>query len=346
MNKLNGCFPSLPFLLTSAILFCSLSTPARAQDDGARAYWKAREGTHVFSFQYLPAFMDAEGSQAFAPGQYVYPNSNIDANVVMATYGYHFTLPWVRRPSVFAVNVIGGKVGLDVDTTLPPDFLPPDIAPGTAFSQSSAGFGDPSTQLTVNLFGTPPLKSNVDLLNYEPTWTADLAGLLSFPIGAYKDDKLVNIGQNRWYGRLALPLKYHFRVFAPGRMSSFEVTPSVWLFGENDNFLGQKLENDPLWSVEAHLTHDFTPTFYGSLDLLYQNGFQSRVDGNSVGEKLEIGSIGFTLNYQVSDNAGIRTSLNSNVFGDDNLNTFVLRLQFSYAWNAPSENAKRLEHGH
>ena len=54
MKKLNGCFPLLSFLLTSAILFFSLSTPARAQDDGARAYWKAREGTHVVSFQYLP----------------------------------------------------------------------------------------------------------------------------------------------------------------------------------------------------------------------------------------------------------------------------------------------------
>jgi hypothetical protein len=346
MNKLNWCFPSLSFLLTSAILFCSLSTPARAQDDGARAYWKAREGTHVFSFQYLPAFMDAGGSQAFAPGQYVYPNSNVAAHVVMATYGYHFTLPWVKRPSVIAVNVLAGSVGLDASTTLPPDFLPPGTAPGTAFSQSSTGFSDPNTQLTVNLFGTPPLKSNVDLLNYEPTWTVDFAGLLAFPIGTYKGNKLVNIGQNRWYGRLALPLKYHFRVFAPGRMSSLEVTPSVWLFHENNDFFRQKLENDPLWSVEAHLTHDFTTTFYGSVDMLYQNGFQSRVNGIGVGEKLEVGTIGFTLNYQVSDNAGIRTSFNSNVFGDNDLNTLVLRLQFVYAWNAASENAKRLEHGH
>jgi hypothetical protein len=345
MNKLNGFSPLLPILLTSTILLFSLSTPARAQDDGARAYWKGREGTHVISFQYLPMFMDAEGSKAFAPGQYIYPNSKIDAHILMASYGYHFTLPWVKRPSVISVNVVGGKIGIDVDTTTaPPELVPPGADP--AFSQSSAGFGDPNTQLTVNLFGTPPLKSNVDLLNYEPTWTVDFAGLLAFPIGTYESDKLVNIGQNRWYGRLALPLKYHFRVFAPGRMSSFEVMPSVWLFGENDNFLGQKLENDPLWSVEAHLTHDFTTTFYGSLDLLYQNGFRSQLDGANVAEKLEIGSIGFTLNYQVSDNAGIRTSFSSNVFGDGDLNTAVLRVQFTYAWNAPSENAKRLEHGH
>ena len=122
--------------------------------------------------------------------------------------------------------------------------------------------------------------------------------------------------------------------------------PSVWLFAENDNFLGRKLDNDPLWSVEVHLTHDFTPTFYGSLDLLYQNGLQSEINGSNAGPKLEIGNIGFTLNYQVSDNVGIRTSFSSNVFGEDKLETAVLRLQFVYAWNAASENAKRLMHGH
>ena len=345
MKKLDGSAPLLAFFFTPAILFLfSFSAPARAQDDGARAYWKTREGTHVMSFQYLPMFIDAGGSKAFAPGQYIYPNSKIDAHIVMASYFYHFTLPWVKRPSVFAVNVIGGSVDATIKN-LPPEFpLPPDVD-RTEFSQSSAGFGDPNTQLTVNLFGTPRLKSNVDLLNYEPTWTADLAAMLAIPIGEYETDKLVNIGLNRWYGRLALPLKYHFGVFAPGRMSSFEVMPSVWLFGENDNFLGKKLENDPLWSVEAHLTHDFTPTFYGSLDLLYQNGFQSQLDGADVGGKLEIGTIGFTLNYHVSDNAGIRTSFSSNVFGDDDLKTAALRVQFIYAWHAASENTKRLQ-GH
>jgi len=66
------------------------------------------------------------------------------------------------------------------------------------------------------------------------------------------------------------------------------------------------------------------------------------LDGTDAGGKLEIGSIGFTLHYHVSDNVGIRASVNSNVFGDDDLNTFVLRLQFIYAWNAASENSKRL----
>ena len=62
MKKLNAYFPLLAFLLAPAILFFSFSTPARAQD-GPRAYWKARAGTHFISFQYLPTFIDAEDSE-------------------------------------------------------------------------------------------------------------------------------------------------------------------------------------------------------------------------------------------------------------------------------------------
>ena len=342
MKKVNRylCFPPL-LALAIALWF---NVPAFAQDDGARAYWNAREGTNVVSFQYLPMGISAFGSTAFAPGQFIYPNSDVDANIFIGTWAHHMTL--LKRPSALAVNIIGGNVGVNVNTNVPPQFVPPDttvIAPGTAFGHSSSGFSDPDMQLVFNLFGTPPLRSGVDLLNYEPNVSLDVAVMLAFPIGEYENDKLVNIGLNRWYGRVALPFKWHFGVFSPGYMSSFELIPAVWLFAENDDFLGKKLENDPLWSLEAHLTHDFSPSFFGSLDMLYQNGFQSKIDGDDVGENLEIGNLGFVLNYHVTDNVTTRAGFSSNVFGDDNLETSVIRLQFVYAWHPASENMKKLQ---
>ena len=183
-------------------------------------------------------------------------------------------------------------------------------------------------------------------MNYEPTWTLDAAVLLAFPIGEYDDDKLVNMGLNRWYGRLAFPFKYHFGVFSPGYMTSLEIIPSVWLFAENDDFVGQKLENDPMWQLEAHLTHDFTRSFFGSLDLLYRGGFQSEINGVEAGDELNIGNLGFTLNYQATDNLTIRTSYSSNVFGDNDLNNSLIRVQFVYAWHRLMENMKKLKRGH
>ncbi len=333
----------LAFFATLAIIL-SFSGPALAVDDGARAYWKMRDGTQVVSFQYLNLNMQASGTQQFAPGQYIYPNADAEANVFIATWARHMTL--LNRPLSLAVNLVGGSVDVDVNTNVPLQLVPTGMTPGIAFSQSASGYADPTIQLDVNLFGTPPLKSGVDLLNYEPTWTLDLAMMLGFPIGKYDDDKLVNLGQNRWFGRVAVPLKYHFGVFAPGYMSSLELIPSVWIFAPNNDFINQKLENDPLWQVEAHLTQDFTRSFFGSLDLLYRRGFQSEIDGVDVGDELDFGSLGFTLGYHITDNLGIRTGYSSNVFGDSDLDTSMFRLQFVYGWHKATEAMKKLLKGH
>ena len=64
-----------------------------------------------------------------------------------------------------------------------------------------------------------------------------------------------------------------------------------------------------------------------------------------MGEELDVGNIGFTLNYKATDNLVIRTSYMSNVFGDNDLDNSILRIQFVYAWSSPAENAKKLMKG-
>jgi hypothetical protein len=331
-------------VITTILTF---SRPALAIDDGARAYWKGRDGTQVVSYQYLRLDIDASGTQQFAPGQYIYPNADIETDLFLLTWSHHLTLPLINRPSSLSLNLAGGDVDVDVNTNLIPGrFLPVNVASGSSFNQSSTGLTDPSIQLDVNLYGTPPLKGVYDQLNYEPNLTVDFAVMAAFPIGEYEDDKLVNIGQNRWYGRFALPLKYHFGPFSRGHMTSLEVIPSMWLFAENDDFIERKLENEPLGQVEAHLTHDFTPTFFASLDMLYRYGFQSKIDGVEVGDDLNIGNLGFTLNYQATDNIAIRSGYSTNAFGDDDLDNSMFRIQFVYLWHRITENAKKLKRGH
>lgn len=319
-----------------AVIFLSFGSPASAVDDGARAYWKARDGSHVVSVQYLFLDMQANDSEMFDPSHFIYPNSDAEADLFLASYAHHLTL--FGRPSTLSLNLIGGNADVDFNT----NFLPSGGPSGASFSQSASGFGDLTVQFDVNLFGTPPLLSTVDLLNYEPTWTIDAAVLLALPIGQYDDDKLVNMGQNRFYGRFALPMKYHVGTFAPGHMTSIEVTPSVWLFAQNDDFVGQELENDPLWQIEAHVTQDFTRSFSGSIDLLYRRGFQSEIEGVKMGDELEVGNLGFTLNFQMTDNAAIRAGYSANVFGDSDLDSSVVRLQFVYGWHRLTENIKKL----
>jgi hypothetical protein len=340
VNRHNSLW-GLLITLSTILLF---SGQALAVDDGARAYWKGWDGINGVSFQHLRLDLQASDSQQFAPGQYVYANADIEGSIFITNYLRHLTL--FNRPSSLLLAVIGGNIDVDVNAKAPLAFLPPSKTPGVAFNQSSTGFADPSAQLVVNLFGAPPLKANFDLIDYEPTLTIDAAVMVGVPLGEYENDKLVNLGLNRWFGRIAFPVTYHFGVFTPGYRKSLELIPSVWIFGENDDFMGQKLENDPMWQLEGHLTNDFTPNFWGSLDMLYRSGFQSEVNGVVAGEELEMGNLGVTLNYEVNDNFSIKTGFSSNVFGDDNLDSSMVRLQLVYGWHPSMENIKKLQHGH
>ena len=45
-------------------------------------------------------------------------------------------------------------------------------------------------------------RTSPDALRYEPGFSVDLLADLALPIGEYDSDQPLNIGQNRWYGRL------------------------------------------------------------------------------------------------------------------------------------------------
>ena len=117
--------------ITNLVIF-SFSAPLFAVDDGARAFWKAREGSTVLSFQYLNLNMQASGAEQFAPGQYIYPNSDVEGNVVLASWARHMTI--FNRASSFAVSLSGGSVQADIGASLPSEFLPPGATPNVALA--------------------------------------------------------------------------------------------------------------------------------------------------------------------------------------------------------------------
>ncbi|MCK5352970.1 hypothetical protein KAJ77_10315, partial [bacterium] len=295
------------------LLACGM---ALAQDDGARTSWKAMDKTNIIAFQYLPFDGDSFGSKVFDPVHYVYPESEMQANIFMLTYLRHFTL--FDRTAVFGASVLGGN--LDVESFGSP------LTGGGDFKQAAHGFGDPMAQLALNVFGAPAIRSFYDISKYEPKAVLDVSVLGAFPIGQYDSDRVVNMSLNRWWTRIAAPFTYHLGPFVPGYRTSVEFTPSVYLLGSNDDFVGRKLDNDPLYQLEAHVTRDFTSHFFGSVDFLYRQGMLSKINDGEVGGKLSLLSAGFTLDYHVNDNVGLRVSYHSLVGGGSNVEGDMFRL--------------------
>jgi hypothetical protein len=172
----------------------------------------------------------------------------------------------------------------------------------------------------------------------------DLLADLALPIGQYNNDQALNIGQNRWYGRVGAPIVWQLGDWVPGRRTTLEFLPAVWLFGDNTDFMGQRLKTDPMFQLDAHLTRDFTEHFWGAVDLAWYNGGKASLDGVE-GKKLNNVGAGITFGYQVNENlnltVGYKSTFNSNSPTELRMDGFMVSLV--YGWHPLIEGMKRLK---
>jgi len=309
------------------LVFVGLLLPgsAHAQGDGPRAHWKELlTDANVFSLTPIWASGNANPAD---PTHAILPGASFDASLFMAGYTRSFSL--FDRTALTSVLWPVGNLEGAVNSPVP-------------LQASARGFGDPLIQLDLNLVGAPAMKNVPDLLRYEPDLTLDLVLSLAIPIGEYDSSSPVNIGQNRWYGRVGMPIMKSLGDWVPGRRTTLEFMPAVWFFENNDDSLGQTLENDPLFQLDGHLTRDFTETMWGSLDAVWYQGAESTIAGLSGGELSDLG-VGFTFGYQVNDSLMFTAGYTSTIEdGTGDLDVGVFRVNLIYGWHQLIEGINRL----
>jgi hypothetical protein len=292
-----------------------------------RFYWKSLADANA-----VPVIFQSLSGNAnpLDPAYVVSPDSSVDANILTA--GYAKMLPLFDRTLTLAVLEPVGRISSS--TTFA----------GRTSPQDANGFGDPMVEAGLNLIGPKAMRTIPDLLRYEPKLSLDLIVDVAFPIGSYNSSQPLNLGQNRWYGRLGAPIVWQIGPWVPGRRTTLEALPSVWLFSDNNNYVGQTLSTKPMFQLEVHLTRDFTERFWASLDGTWMAGGTSTIDGVS-GKALNNLAVGFTLGYQITDNlsltAGYMATVNDNAPTDLRMDGF--RLSLTYGWHKIIEGQKRLK---
>ena len=322
-----ACPRGLPATIIALILLCQMSALAQVPP---RFYWQSLSGANA-----VPVIFQSLSGNAnpIDPAHFVSPDisGSVDANVLVA--GYAKMLPLFERTLTLAVLEPMGRISGDA------------IVDGAVTSENATGFGDPMIEVGYNLIGPKAMKSIPDLLRYEPKFSVNVVVDLAFPIGEYDSDNVLNLGQNRWYGRVGAPVVWQLGPWVPGRRTTLEVLPSVWFFSDNNDYNhGQTLGTDPMFQIEAHLTRDFTEHFWGSVDTTWMTGGKSTVGGIS-GDSLNNLGVGFTLGYQINDNisltAGYMATVNDCDPGDLRMDGF--RISFTYGWHKIVEGQKRLK---
>jgi hypothetical protein len=293
----------------------------------ARFYWKTLSDANA-----VPLIVESisGNSNPFDPANIVTPGAHFEATLALPGYARTFSL--FDRAAMAAILVPMGRISGDVTVA------------GKTFNQSADGFGDPMLEFDINLLGPPAQKNIPDVLRYEPGFSVDLLADLMVPIGEYDSGQPLNIGQNRWYGRLGMPIIWQLGPWVPGRRTTLEFLPAVWFFGNNNDFVGQTLKTDPKFQLEAHLTRDFTENFWGALDAAWYTGGQASINGIQ-GEKLNNLGFGLTLGYQLNENLnltfGYSSTVNDNGPGDLRMNKFMVTLV--YGWHQLVEGMQRLK---
>ena len=185
------------------------------------------------------------------------------------------------------------------------------------------GLADTSARFAVNLIGAPPLAGKEFAAYRAKADHETIVGtglIVQFPTGQYYDDKLINLGNNRFAFRPQLGIVHNW-----GKWSA-ELTGQGWFFTDNNDFYnGKRLEQDPMYGADTHLIYTFRPGLWLSGSFGYAGGGTTTVNGvssdnnqNNIGWGLALGvpinrAVGLKFAY-IGTRTEVSTGLNSDTF--------------------------------
>lgn len=198
-------------------------------------------------------------------------------------------------------------------------------------SVERTGFADPTLRFTVNLTGAPPLKGE-DFVKYRvahPVNTLAGAALaVRMPLGQYYEDKLLNLGENRFTVRPELGV-LHTR-----HKWSFEVTGSAGIYTDNEDFMnGNRRAQDPYFFLQSHAVYTFRPGLWLGVAAALGTGGASSINGvdkqDTRGD--EVWSLG--MGCPISRSTGIKVAyVNSRTRESTGMDSDTLAVAFSVLW--------------
>lgn len=172
---------------------------------------------------------------------------------------------------------------------------------GKPASSERTGMADPHFRLSVNLLGAPNSVSN-DSKEVINTVVGAAVGV-GVPWGEYFEDKLLNLGSNRY------TIRPQIGVVHTRGLWSYELTGSIFFFTDNDNLLKRnKLEQNPFYAVQAHVIRVFEPGWWGSLSAGYGQGGALKVNGVDKDDKREGFISALSLGVPLTPNQGLKFS--------------------------------------
>ncbi|WP_250436467.1 transporter [Hanstruepera flava] len=247
---------SYSLLVIFTFLFSCL-TRLNAQDIEPRRWTPLPLGVHVVGGGYVHTF----GDLIFDP---VLQAEDVTITVHAAALSYVQPLK------------VGNKLGR-IDVLLPyADAKWNGLLRGVPTTVTRTGFSDPRVRFSINLIGPQALDTKGMLNYYKENPKSTMLGAsvsVTFPLGQYAEDRLLNLGQNRFVIRPQIGFVHNWGLW------SYELTASVFFYTVNSDFFNnQERRQDPTFAIQTHLIKRFKNRMWASVSAGYGLGGQSIVN--------------------------------------------------------------------
>jgi hypothetical protein len=223
------------------------------------------------------------------------------------------------------VDVGGKAASFDV-------YVPYTCASGSAvidderLHRDVCGTGDALVRLTYNFVGAPALELS-EFVKKEKELVVGAGVQVSFPIGQYDSDYLVNTGANRWVIRPEIGMSI------PWRKWSFELSAGARFFSDNNDYIGDTtLSQDPLYNLQVHFIYDLSPRQWLSLNANYFFGGITFKDGTQSAIRQANSRVGITWSVAVNSQFALKLAAHAGVVTRVGNDSNTISMAAIYRW--------------
>lgn len=197
-----------------------------------------------------------------------------------------------------------------------------------------SGLGDGAIRFSVNLIGGPAMKLP-EFIKWKQKRLLGASIVVQVPTGQYDPHLLINIGNSRWAFRPELGYSERLGKWL------VDVYGGVWFFTRNPEFFShnsfvsgtQSRTQEPIEVVEGHLSYDFKPRLWLSLDGNFWYGGRSSINGVQNPDTLQRNSrIGTTTAIPITQHQSLKFSYDRGASIRFGGNYQAVQVAWQYGW--------------
>jgi hypothetical protein len=197
-----------------------------------------------------------------------------------------------------------------------------------------SGLMDSVFRLSVNLKGAPAMELS-EARQWRQKHLLGASLKIVAPTGQYDPTKLINLGGNRWAIKPELGYSGRFGHWL------VDAYASVWFFTRNPEFFSrnqyvpgtQAQTQDPIAAIETHLSYDFKPRLWVSLDGNFWYGGRTSLNGVENPATLQQSSrIGLTASFPVTRHQSIKVGFADGAYVRFGGNYRIASVAWQYSW--------------